>query len=84
MKAPARRARPRWFEYVIALLPLGLVGACAFGLFAGALAFAIGPAACAFNLAIMQSSRRRVVKIGAALGVGLLAAVAWGFAIFLL
>jgi hypothetical protein len=84
MNAPSHGARLRWFEYLIALLPLGLVGACAFGLFAGALAFAIGPAACAFNLAIMQSSRSRALKIGAALGVGILAAIAWSLAIFLL
>ena len=94
MNPPASAARLRWFDYPVALLPLALVFAVArslFGgalglgsLFGGALGLAIGPAACALNLVIMQSPKRRAVKYAANLGIAAFALVLWAVAICVL
>jgi hypothetical protein len=42
-----RSSRLRWHEYALALLPLPLVAT-------GAIGLAVGPAACAANLALMR------------------------------
>jgi hypothetical protein len=60
----------RWFEYVLALLPFVLA-------FTGAIGLAVGPAACALNLTVMRSPRRRAIKVTMVIGVTLLAVVAW-------
>ena len=77
MNEPRQKARLRWFEYVMALLPFTLA-------FTGVIGMAVGPAACAINLKIMQSARRRAVKIGAALGVALLAVILWELACYVM
>jgi hypothetical protein len=64
----------RWFEYAVALLPVALA-------FTGAIGFAVGPAACALNLAIMGWSVRRVFKFAAALVIAVLAFFVWAFAV---
>jgi hypothetical protein len=78
MNAAAPPHRPiRWFEYLIALVPFVLA-------FTGFIGLAIGPAACALNLAIMQSRKPRAVKVAAALGIALAAVVVWACAVRLM
>lgn len=74
MNATALPQRPlRWYEYAVALLPFALA-------FTGAIGLAIGPAACALSLAAMRSSSSRSIRIAAAIGIALLASVAWALA----
>jgi len=66
----------RWFEYAVALVPFALA-------FTGAIGLAVGPAACALNLVIMQSSVRLVFKIAAAVGIAILAFFVWALVVVL-
>ncbi len=74
MTGPPVPSRPiRWYEYGVALLPCLLA-------FTGAIGLAIGPAACALNLIVMRSTKRRALKIAAAAGIMVLAVLLWGLA----
>jgi hypothetical protein len=78
MNATGSPQRPlRWYEYAVALLPFTLA-------FTGVIGLAIGPAACALSLAAMRSSSSLSVRIAAAIGIALLAIVAWVLATQLL
>ena len=77
MSAASPRPPLRWFEYAVALVPFALA-------FTGAIGLAVGPAACALNLVIMQSSVHRVLKIAAALAIAILAVFVWALAAVLM
>jgi hypothetical protein len=65
--------RLRWYEYVVAMLPLVLVASL------GALGLALGPAATAINLAIMGTTMPRAVRIGVAVVIAAAAALLWSW-----
>jgi len=71
--APASARPLRWYDYVVALLPFALA-------FTGAIGLAIGPAACALNLAMMRTYWPWPVRVGGAMVVAVLAVLAWAFA----
>jgi hypothetical protein len=62
--------RLRWFEYAIALAPVALA-------FTGAIGLAVGPAACAVNLAIMRTRFRPLTRMSIALIVGGISFLGW-------
>jgi hypothetical protein len=74
MNAASPAGRPlRWYDYVIALLPFALA-------FTGAIGLAVGPAACALNLAMMRTSWPWPVRVAGAIVVALVAVFLWAFA----
>jgi hypothetical protein len=78
MSVATESPRPlRWYEYAIALTPFALA-------FTGAIGLAVGPAACALNLALMRSSASLAIRIAAALAISVLGFFAWAVATMLL
>ena len=74
MNAAPPASRPlRWYDYAVALLPFALA-------FTGAIGLAIGPAACACNLAMMRTSWPWPVRVAGAMVVAFFAVLLWAFA----